>query len=111
MNAKFSLKLCLLFQCRDVDLSAIQPSLNATILAFKQYCEADVEAEELIGEDLSKFEISVSQAKKDEFLAVFVRRMTQLRSHNPICKYHQIDLGTCLGSESTTAAVGRPGNK
>ena len=61
-------RLSLLFQHRDVDLSVIQPSLNATILAIEQYREADVGAKELIGEGLSKFMIAIIlQAKKDEF--------------------------------------------
>ena len=60
-------RLSLLFQREDVDLSAIQPNLNAAIHAIEQYRDSDVGAQQFIESELSKFEIDVSQAKKDEF--------------------------------------------
>ena len=60
-------RLSLLFQREDIDLSAIQRHLNATIHAIRQYCESDIEATQLINGELSEFGVDVSQAKKDEF--------------------------------------------
>ena len=56
-------RLSLLFQCEDVDLSAIQPNLNATIKAIEQYCVSDVGAKQLIDGELSQFGIDVCQQK------------------------------------------------
>lgn len=60
-------RLSLLFQREDVDLSAIRPNLNATVHAIRLYRESDIEAEQLIENELSEFGIDVSQARKDEF--------------------------------------------
>lgn len=60
-------RFSLLFQCEDIDLSAIQPNLNATIHAIWQYRESDIEATQLINGEFSEFGIDMSQVKKDEF--------------------------------------------
>lgn len=56
-----------LLLCEDVDLSAIQPNLSATIHAIQLYRDSDIEAEQLIRNKLSEFGIDISQARKDEF--------------------------------------------
>ena len=59
-------QLSLLFQREDVDLSAIQPNLNATIHAIEQYYDSDIGAQQFENE-LSAFEITVSHAVEYEF--------------------------------------------
>lgn len=59
--------LSLLFQREDIDLSAIQPNLDATIRAIQQYRESDIEAAQMINGELSEFGIDMSQARQDEF--------------------------------------------
>ena len=56
-------RLSLLFQCEDIDLSAIRPNLNATIKAIEQYRVSDVGAKQLIDGELSQFGIDVCQQK------------------------------------------------
>ena len=58
---------------------------------------------------LSKSRITVINVH----LTIFVQRMTQLWSHNPVGKYrHLVNyLGTVIGSKSTTVAFGKPHNK
>ena len=56
-------RLSLLFQFEDVDLSVIQPNLNATIHAIEQYRDSDVGAKQFIEGELSQFGVDTSQAK------------------------------------------------
>ena len=57
-------QLSFLFQRENIDLSAIQPNLDATIHAIQQFREVDVEAEQFIEKELSEFGIDVSLSKK-----------------------------------------------
>ena len=50
-------RLSLLFQCEDVDLSAIQPNLDATIHAIRLYRESEIETNQLIENELSEFRL------------------------------------------------------
>ena len=90
-------RLSLLFQRENIDLSAIQPILDATIHAIQQFRELDVEAEQFIEKELSEFGIDVSPSKKDEF--------KERVQHMQVCGQYSFTASSALSTCSANSRV------